>query len=114
MKKVLLMVMALCLTTSLLNAKDETYYAQETVKKIQFAQVTFRKKLQRKCGYTVGHWAQQHTLIEWKVIHSTGKFKDEFTKMCPRGADLLQEKWIEPLYLFAKEYAQGTGNHPRC
>lgn len=34
--------------------------------------------------------------------------------MCPKTENILKDKWMEPLYLFAKEYAQDTGNRPRC
>jgi len=91
MKKLLLMGIILLPSTFTLQAETHSTKVQ---KKINFGQTIFRKKLQRKCGYTAGHWAQQHTLVEWKMIHNN--------------------EWIEPLYLFATEYAKDTGNRPRC
>ncbi len=86
----------------------------EQYKKIHFGQQIFRKKLQKKCGYTAGHWAQQHTRNEWKKLMSKDTFLKEFTKMCPRGSNIVKENWIEPLYLFAIEYAKDSGKKPHC
>ena len=114
MKKVLLTGISLSLMILTLNAQSYGYAEDQKVKKLHNAQTIFRKKLQKKCGYTAGHWAQQHTLIEWKVIFINGNFKEEFASMCPRGLNLLKDKWVEPLYLFAKEYAKDTDRRPRC
>ena len=114
MKKVLLTGISLSLMIFTLNAQSFESSEKEKMQKINFAQAIFRKKLQKKCGYTAGYWAQQHTLIEWKFITASGDFKHEFAAMCPRGAEVLKEKWIEPLYLFAKEYAKDTDQRPKC
>jgi hypothetical protein len=97
-------------TTSMLEASSN----DKVQKRIDFGQKVFRKKLQRRCGYTAGHWAQKHTQTEWIAIQKTGNFKAELITMCPKTENILKDKWMEPLYLFAKEYAQDTGKRPRC
>jgi hypothetical protein len=101
-------------TTLTLEAENSVHSTQNKVKKIHFGQTIFRKKLQRKCGYTAGHWAQQHTKKEWDTYQSNGTFKNELASMCPKGIKVVKDKWMEPLYLFASEYAKDTGKRPRC
>ena len=113
MKK-LLWVSILLLLSLTLNAEETSYQMQQQMKKINYAQKIFRKKLQRKCGYTASHWAQQHTKQEWESFQSKGMFKNELAHMCPKGMKVVKDKWMEPLYLFATEYAKDTGNRPRC
>ena len=112
--KTTLRLLLFCVFIVTVHADTVDVTQQQKMKKVDYAQMIFRKKLQRKCGYTAGHWAQQHTLVEWKMIAKDGGFKNEFATMCPRGVKVLKDKWIEPLYLFAKEYAKDTGNRPRC
>ncbi len=109
MKKLITMTVLLSIgTLCILEANENNQ------KKIDFGQKIFRKKLQKKCGYTAGHWAQQHTKVEWKTIQKKGDFKEELLTMCPRAKEVMKDKWVEPLYLFAKEYAKDTGLRPRC
>jgi hypothetical protein len=78
-------------------------------------QKIFRNKLQKKCGFTASHWAHQHTQSEWEEFQENGTFKEELTTMCKRNiTTIVKEKWMEPLYLFAVEYAKDSGNRPRC
>lgn len=113
MKKLLLSILIL-ISTMTLEAENDVHVAQNKIKKINFGQKIFRKKLQRKCGYTAAYWAAQHTKKEWNTIGIGESFKEEFAHMCPRGIDKLKKNWIQPLHLFAIEYAKDTGNHPRC
>ncbi len=111
MKKLLLL---LAMSTLFVNAETSAYDAQQKMKTIDKGQRVFRNKLQRKCGFTASHWAQQHTQNEWKTFQANGTFKNELGNMCPRGINLVKDKWIEPLYLFAVEYAKDSGKRPRC
>ena len=95
-------------------AEVQSFESKQKMQKIDFGQKIFRKKLQRKCGYTAGHWAQQHTKKEWQTHHANGTFKDELANMCPGGISVVKDKWMEPLYLFAVEFAGDSGNRPRC
>ena len=113
MKKLLLSIIMLTATLTL-EAENSVHSTQNKVKKIHFGQTIFRKKLQRRCGYTAGHWAQQHTREEWNVFKTNGTLKNELINMCPKSSKIIKDKWMEPLYLFATEYAKNTGNHPRC
>ena len=61
-------------------AEVQSYETKQKIQKIDFGQKIFRKKLQRKCGYTAGHWAQQHTQQEWQSYQTNGTFKDELAK----------------------------------
>jgi len=110
MKKLLLIGLLCILNIHVANAEN----SPSIQKKINYGQKIFRKKLQRKCGYTASYWAQQHTKKEWETYQDKSTFKTEFTQMCPRGAKVMKEKWITSLYLFATEYAKDTGNRPRC
>jgi hypothetical protein len=114
MKKILLLSTVLLMSIPTLQAEETTYQSAKHMQKVNFGQKIFRKKLQRKCGYTAAHWAMQHTVKEWKKVGTSNNFKAEFSKMCPRGEKVLKDKWIDSLHLFAIEYAKGTGNHPRC
>lgn len=114
MKKLFIPVVICMLSIQTLTAENQTYSEQEKIKKINYAQTIFRKKLQRKCGYTAGHWAQQHTKQEWTNIQNSGNFKNELATMCPKGAKVTKTKWLEPLYLFAVEYAKDSNTRPRC
>lgn len=67
-----LIIMAIFLSMSM-TSMLEASSASQIQKKINFGQKIFRKKLQRRCGYTAGHWAQKHTLIEWKIIQKNWK-----------------------------------------
>jgi len=111
MKKTLLFLTLLLIT---LHAKEMTYTASQHMQQIYLGQRIFKKKLQRRCGYTAAHWALQHTRKEWEEMATKESFKEEFAHMCPRGIKVLKDRWIEPLHLFSIEYAKGTGNHPRC
>ena len=111
MKKLLVI---LAMTTLCINAEVSTYEAAQKMKKIDDGQRVFRNKLQRKCGFTASHWAQQYTKSQWETFQANGAFKDELGNMCPRGIARVKDKWIEPLYLFALEYAKDTGKRPRC
>ena len=110
MKKLLLIGLLCTLNSELIQAENTT----RVQNKINFGQKIFRKKLQRRCGYTASYWAQQHTKQEWKAFQHDGAFKDELAHMCPKGVKVVKDKWMEPLYLFATEYAKDTGNRPRC
>jgi len=110
MKKLLLIGLLCILNIHVANAEN----SPSVQKKINYAQNIFRKKLQRKCGYTASYWAQQHTKKEWENFQDNGVFKDELVSMCPKGIKVVKDKWMEPLYLFATEYARDTGNRPRC
>lgn len=114
MKKILLLSTVLLIAASILQAEETTYKAAKHMQKVNFGQKIFRKKLQRRCGYTAAHWALQHTQKEWKEIGTGENFKAVFSHMCPKGEKVLKEKWIDSLYLFAIEYAKDTGNRPRC
>ena len=114
MKKTLLLSTILLMAVPTLQAEETTYKAAKHMQKINFGQKIFRKKLQRKCGYTAAYWAAQHTQKEWEKVGTGENFKEEFTRMCPKGISVLKDKWIDSLHLFAIEYAKGTGNRPRC
>lgn len=114
MQKTLQLLTALFILSSNITAEENTFQAAQKMKSINNGQRLFRKKLQRKCGYTAAYWAAQHTTQEWKTLDTDEKFKAEFVKMCPRGEKVLKEKWIHSLELFAVEYAKDTGNRPRC
>lgn len=73
MKKVLIM---LIMSTLCINAETLTFETQQKMKKIDFGQRIFRNKLQRKCGFTAAHWAQQHTKQEWNTFQAKGTFKN--------------------------------------
>jgi hypothetical protein len=45
----------------------------------------FRKKLQRRCGYTAAYFAQQHTIKDWKAMGNNESFRSEFNSLCPKG-----------------------------
>ena len=114
MKKILLLATVLLMAVTTLQAEEMTYKAAKHMQKVNFGQKIFRKKLQRKCGYTAAHWAEQHTVKEWKEVGTGESFKKEFLHMCPKGEKVLKDKWIDALHLFAIEYAKDTGNRPRC
>jgi len=114
MKKILPIILLCLVSLTLTQASNDTYQSKQKIKKINFGQSIFRKKLQRKCGFTASYWAQQHTKKEWESFQNKGAFKEEFVNMCPRGIKVVKDKWMEPLYLFATEYAKDTGNRPRC
>jgi len=114
MKKLLLLAIVLFTAVPTLQAQETTYEAAKHMQKVNFGQNIFRKKLQRKCGYTAAHWALQHTVKEWEQLGTGDNFKAEFFEMCPRGEKVLKDKWIDSLHLFAIEYAKDTGNRPRC
>ena len=95
-------------------AEVKSYTEQQKMKQIDFAQKTFRKKLQRKCGFTGGHFAQQHTKQEWNSMKENKAFKTNLETMCPRAVGTIEDKWIEPLHLFAIEYAKDAAKRPRC
>jgi len=114
MKKILLMTTVLLMTVPTLQAEEATFQAAKHMQKVNFGQKIFRKKLQRRCGYTAAHWALQHTVKEWKQFNTKESFKEEFAHMCPKGTKVLKDKWIDSLHLFAIEYAKDTGNRPRC
>ena len=97
-----------------MGVESSMYSTQEKVKKVNNGQRIFRNKLQRKCGFTASYWAQQHTQNEWEEFQTNGTFKEELASMCPRGINRVKDKWMEPLYLFAVEYAKDSGNRPRC
>jgi len=111
--KQLLIITFICLSFIPTYA-EESYQSQQKIKKLQYAQKVFRKRLQRRCGYTAAHWAQLHTKVEWTNFQTSGTFKEEFAHMCPKGMKVAKDKWMEPLYLFATEYAKDSGNRPRC
>ena len=96
------------------NAKTFDYGEKMMAKKRSFAQKTFRKELQRKCGFTVGHFAQLHTQKDWNAIMDKGDFRAEIGIVCPKGEVILKSEWVEPLFLFAEYYAKDSGNKPRC
>ena len=110
MKKLLLIGLLCILNIHIANAEN----SPSVQKKINYGQKIFRKKLQRKCGYTASYWAQQHTKKEWETFHVNSAFKAELSSMCPKVIKSIKDKWIEPLYFFAIEYAKDTGNRPRC
>jgi len=85
-----------------------------TNKMIKKGQKIFKKKLQRKCGFTAAYFAQRHTQDEWETYYDDGKFMDEFKQLCPNGVEVVKENWVEPLYLFSKEYAKDSLEHPVC
>ena len=114
MKKILLLSTVLLMAAPTLQAEETTFKAAKHMQKVNFGQKIFRKKLQRKCGYTAAHWALQHTQKEWEEVGTGESFKEEFVHMCPRGEKVLKDKWIDSLHLFAIEYAKDTGNRPRC
>lgn len=112
MKKLLLIF---ALMTLSICAETSSYALQQKVKKINNGQRIFRNKLQRKCGFTASHWAYQHTKKEWEEFKASGTFKEEIVAMCKRNiTTIFKDKWEEPLYLFAVEYAKDTGKRPRC
>ena len=114
MKKTLLLSTVLLIAVPTLQAEESTYQAAKHMQKVNFGQKVFRKKLQRKCGYTAAYWAGQHTVKEWGFVGRGASFKEEFAHMCPKGEKVLKDKWIDSLHLFAIEYAKDTGNRPRC
>ena len=114
MKKILLLSTILLIAVPTLQAEVGTYEAAKHMQKVNFGQTIFRKKLQRKCGYTAAHWAMQHTVKEWEEVGTGENFRAKFSEMCPKGEKVLKDKWIDSLHLFAIEYAKDTGNHPRC
>jgi len=112
MKKLLLIFSVMTLS---LYAEATTYQTQLNIKKVHHGQTIFRTKLQRKCGFTASYWAQQHTQDEWEELHENGVFKNELVTMCKRNVNnIIQDKWMESLYLFVVEYAKDTGRRPRC
>ena len=114
MNKILLICLAISISTSTINAETSTFDEQQKMNKIDYGQRIFRNKLQRKCGYTAGHFAQQHTKQEWDTFQKEGKFQEEFSRMCPKGTKVAKDEWMQPLYLFATEYASDTNTRPRC
>jgi len=114
MNKILLICLTLSISTLTINAESITFAEQQKTKNIDKAQRIFRNKLQRKCGYTAGHFAQQHTKEEWETLHEEGKFQEEFARMCPKGIKVAKDEWMEPLYLFAIRYAEDSDVRPRC
>ncbi len=113
MKNLLTTILLFTLLTPI-YAEVKSYDAKAKMEKIDFAQNIFRKKLQRKCGFTASYWAQQHTENEWETFQSHGTFKDELATMCPKGITVVKDKWMESLYLFSVEYAKDSGKRPRC
>lgn len=98
-----------------LNTQGNSLYSNSEYNMVvDNAQKNFRKKLQRRCGYTAGHFAQFHTKKEWIEIHKQGNFIGEFSKLCPKGVVKLKESWVEPLFLFSEKYARDSGEKPRC
>ncbi len=96
-------------------SEASSYAAQQKVKKVNNGQKIFRNKLQRKCGFTASYWAHQHTQSEWEELQDNGTFKEELAKMCKRNiTTIVKDDWMEPLYLFAVEYAKDAGRRPRC
>jgi len=92
-----------------------SYASEQKVKKVNNGQRIFRNKLQRKCGFTASHWASQYTQNEWEAFQANGTFKKELVSMCKKNiSTIFKDKWEEPLYLFAVEYAKDTGKRPRC
>jgi len=113
MNKILFICLTISISTLTLNAEASTFYEKQ-MHKIDYAQKVFRNKLQRKCGYTAAHFAQQHTKEEWSTLEKEGKFKEEFARMCPRGTKVAKAEWMESLYFFAEEYASDSNSRPRC
>ena len=109
-----ILIIALLLTTFSLQATSLSYNESQKIKNINKAQNIFRHKLQRKCGYTAAHFAQKHTQAEWTTLKSEGLFKQEFSKICPKGSEVVKEEWVENLFLFANEYAKDSLKRPRC
>ena len=114
MHKVLLICLTLGMTTLAVYAETSVFDEKQKMTKINHGQKIFRNKLQRKCGYTAGHFAQQHTQKEWNSFEKEGKFQEEFARMCPKGTKVAKDEWMEPLYLFATEYASDSDTRPRC
>ena len=114
MNKILLICLTLSISTLTINAETLTFDEKQKINKIHYGQTVFRNKLQRKCGYTAGHFAQKHTKKEWETFHKDGEFQEEFAKICPKGTTVAKDKWMEPLYLFATEYASDSNIRPRC
>jgi len=88
--------------------------AEESIIRMSKIQKIFRKKLQRKCGFTITHFAEQHTAEEWREYSTGLQFLKEFTRICPRGAISLKAEWISPLQEFSTHYGKGSGNKPEC
>lgn len=115
MKKMFIMI-GVC--SILLQAGETTqnhlYSAAKKNLVIDKAQRFFRKKLQRKYGFTAAYFAEQHTSSEWEDIHASHDFTKEFNTLCPKGTAILTDKWKEPLYLFSVKYGRNSGERPRC
>ena len=114
MNKILLICLTLSISTLTINAETLTFDEKQKINKTNYGQTVFRNKLQRKCGYTAGHFAQQHTQKEWDTFQKEGKFQEEFARMCPKAIKVVKDEWMDPLYLFAIEYASDSNNRPRC
>lgn len=114
MKKSLLILSTLLLVGTSLNADINTSFDIETDKKATKAKKIFRKKLQRKCGYTISHFAQKHTVEEWQDLKSPDSFKKEFATLCPKGKDVLKDKWINSIHYFAEKFAKDAKVRPKC
>ena len=114
MNKILLICLGISVSTLAMHAETLTFDEKQKMHKINNGQRIFRNKLQKKCGYTASHFAQQHTKKEWDSFEKEGKFQDEFVRMCPKGEKVAKNEWMEPFYLFATEYASDSKIRPRC
>jgi len=72
----------------------------------------YMKKMKASCGFSGAKFAAKHTQGEWEKIKGAGKFSAEATKLCP-GVKL-KDKYVDPIYDFAYEYASDSGNVPSC
>ncbi|QOR61142.1 hypothetical protein ACM66Z_06700 [Sulfurovum sp. ST-21] len=67
----------------------------------------YKKKLQKKCGFSAVRFARNHTQAEWEDIYNSGNFTAEAQKICPE-IDIMKikEKWWKELYAFSFKYAK--------
>jgi hypothetical protein len=67
----------------------------------------YKKKLQKKCGFSGVRFARNHKQFEWEKIYEDGTFPQEARKICPKlDIDKIQTKLWKDLYDFSYKYAE--------
>ena len=82
--------------------------------KLKTIQSIYKKKMRKKCKFSLTYFSKKHTRKEWKKIYEKDNFITEFSNICPAGTSMLKKSYIEPLYNFSYKYAKDSGEFPPC
>lgn len=66
----------------------------------------YKKKFQKKCGFTSVKFARNHTQGEWEDIYEAGNLPKEAQQICPKmDTSTIKGKYWDDIFEYVTKYA---------